>query len=606
MIFIYIIAFKILSIVVLLLISVAYFIIEKRKRICITLIRRGLNFIKLLQPLADSLKLFIKKIILLNNVSINMFLLKSVLAFILTTILIGWAVIVFSLKNNYWDAWNTIFIGTQLLTNFDKCWIDYCFDSSRFNKDAWSVREKEFECMLPPELLYTFQVKLPYKHSEVQKYLKLWEGQIWEPGDNLPLIKAQLVLIKKRPNGQTYEWKSWIVRITAFSDIGLFYRNELKNIKDGAIVKAAFRLHIVVMANIERLENLKKEFDSQVLWHTDTDSDNYQYYKQLYASDTRYENLLQNCIKLKQYKNDNAPYIKINRVRSIIRHYINKVQLDPRLTNLSLDELESIQDAINRDDQNNPFVKKINGYLNLMYKDSRYLQFLEKCIKLKKCLTAKAKNRNRNAIQYYVNAGLDKNLKNLTLPELNVLQKRAKENKAELLKSSKKPLQNLDHYLNLVRKDSKKYEKFVSKCIIYKECCLNESLRKEKNAARVSARYYIKKGLDADLLQLSLEELKILQKGVKENKAELLKFSKKPLQNLDHYLNLARKDPRKYKKFVSKCIIYKECCLNQSSRKEKNAARVSARYYIKRGLDADLLQLSLEKLKILESKLSKL
>ena len=97
MIFIFITIFKILSIVVPLLISVAYFIVAERKIMGAIQRRRGPNvigFIGLLQPLADGLKLFAKEMILPSNANINIFLLAPALSFILS--LIGWAVIPFS------------------------------------------------------------------------------------------------------------------------------------------------------------------------------------------------------------------------------------------------------------------------------------------------------------------------------------------------------------------------------------------------------------------------------------------------------------------------------------------------------------------------------
>ena len=85
---------KILSIVVPLLISVAYFTIAERKLMGSIQRRRGPNvigFLGLLQPLADGLKLFVKETILPSNSNIYLFILAPLLTFILS--LIGWAVI---------------------------------------------------------------------------------------------------------------------------------------------------------------------------------------------------------------------------------------------------------------------------------------------------------------------------------------------------------------------------------------------------------------------------------------------------------------------------------------------------------------------------------
>ena len=85
---------KILSIVVPLLISVAYFTIAERKLMGSIQRRRGPNvigFLGLLQPLADGLKLFVKETIFPSNSNIYIFILAPLLTFILS--LIGWAVI---------------------------------------------------------------------------------------------------------------------------------------------------------------------------------------------------------------------------------------------------------------------------------------------------------------------------------------------------------------------------------------------------------------------------------------------------------------------------------------------------------------------------------
>ena len=94
MIFTIIIILKILSIVVPLLISVAYFTIAERKIMGAIQRRRGPNvvgFIGLLQPLSDGLKLFVKETTLPTNADTGIFLFAPALAFILS--LMGWAVI---------------------------------------------------------------------------------------------------------------------------------------------------------------------------------------------------------------------------------------------------------------------------------------------------------------------------------------------------------------------------------------------------------------------------------------------------------------------------------------------------------------------------------
>ena len=85
---------KILSIVVPLLISVAYFTIAERKFMGSIQRRRGPNvigFLGLLQPLADGLKLFVKETIFPSNSNVYLFILAPILTFILS--LIGWSVI---------------------------------------------------------------------------------------------------------------------------------------------------------------------------------------------------------------------------------------------------------------------------------------------------------------------------------------------------------------------------------------------------------------------------------------------------------------------------------------------------------------------------------
>jgi NADH-quinone oxidoreductase subunit H len=85
---------KILSIVILVLLAVAYFTIAERKIMGAIQRRRGPNvvgYIGLLQPLADGLKLFVKETTIPSNANKGIFLLAPALTFILS--LMGWAVI---------------------------------------------------------------------------------------------------------------------------------------------------------------------------------------------------------------------------------------------------------------------------------------------------------------------------------------------------------------------------------------------------------------------------------------------------------------------------------------------------------------------------------
>jgi NADH-quinone oxidoreductase subunit H len=95
--FVLITTLKILSLVIPLLISVAYFTIAERKIMGAIQRRRGPNvvgFSGLLQPLADGLKLFVKETTLPTNANKGLFLLAPSLAFVLS--LIGWSVIPFT------------------------------------------------------------------------------------------------------------------------------------------------------------------------------------------------------------------------------------------------------------------------------------------------------------------------------------------------------------------------------------------------------------------------------------------------------------------------------------------------------------------------------
>jgi len=90
---------KILSIIIPLLISVAFFTLVERKIMGAIQRRRGPNvigFLGLLQALADGLKLFVKETTLPTTSNIKIFLLAPILTFILS--LIGWAVVPFAHK----------------------------------------------------------------------------------------------------------------------------------------------------------------------------------------------------------------------------------------------------------------------------------------------------------------------------------------------------------------------------------------------------------------------------------------------------------------------------------------------------------------------------
>lgn len=85
---------KSLSIIIPLLISVAYFTIAERKIMGIIQRRKGPNvigFIGLLQPLADGLKLFTKETVLPSDSNTILFLMAPLLTFMLS--LMGWCVV---------------------------------------------------------------------------------------------------------------------------------------------------------------------------------------------------------------------------------------------------------------------------------------------------------------------------------------------------------------------------------------------------------------------------------------------------------------------------------------------------------------------------------
>merc|ERR1712038_978133 len=91
--FIYILI-KLITIVIPLLVSVAYLTILERKIMGSIQRRRGPNvigYLGLLQPLADGLKLFVKETILPSNSNLFLFILAPLLTFVLS--LIGWSVI---------------------------------------------------------------------------------------------------------------------------------------------------------------------------------------------------------------------------------------------------------------------------------------------------------------------------------------------------------------------------------------------------------------------------------------------------------------------------------------------------------------------------------
>nr|YP_009672630.1 NADH dehydrogenase subunit 1 [Dictyopteris divaricata]QDB64115.1 NADH dehydrogenase subunit 1 [Dictyopteris divaricata] len=87
---------NILSLVVPLLIAVAYFTLAERKIMASIQRRRGPNvigYMGLLQPLADGLKLFVKETILPTNANTFLFVFAPIITFVLS--LISWAVIPF-------------------------------------------------------------------------------------------------------------------------------------------------------------------------------------------------------------------------------------------------------------------------------------------------------------------------------------------------------------------------------------------------------------------------------------------------------------------------------------------------------------------------------
>jgi NADH-quinone oxidoreductase subunit H len=97
MLFLLITILKILSVIVPLLIAVAYFTIAERKIMGSIQRRRGPNvvgYIGLTQPFADGLKLFVKETTLPTSAYTGIFLLAPTLSFLLS--LVGWSIIPFS------------------------------------------------------------------------------------------------------------------------------------------------------------------------------------------------------------------------------------------------------------------------------------------------------------------------------------------------------------------------------------------------------------------------------------------------------------------------------------------------------------------------------
>lgn len=95
-----IIIFKIISIVIPLLIAIAYFTLVERKILSAVQRRKGPNvigYLGLLQPLSDGLKLFTKETIIPSNSNLVLFITAPIITFVLS--LMGWAVIPFTLNS---------------------------------------------------------------------------------------------------------------------------------------------------------------------------------------------------------------------------------------------------------------------------------------------------------------------------------------------------------------------------------------------------------------------------------------------------------------------------------------------------------------------------
>ncbi len=100
----FIILIKILSIILPLLIAVAYFTLVERKVLGAIQRRRGPNVVGaygLLQPLADGFKLLVKETILPSNSNKFIFILSPIITFVIS--LMGWAVIPFNKFSLYAD-----------------------------------------------------------------------------------------------------------------------------------------------------------------------------------------------------------------------------------------------------------------------------------------------------------------------------------------------------------------------------------------------------------------------------------------------------------------------------------------------------------------------
>jgi NADH-quinone oxidoreductase subunit H len=85
---------KLLTLIIPLLIAVAYFTLAERKIMSSIQRRKGPNVVGvfgLLQPLADGLKLFVKETVLPSNCDVVLFILAPILTFFLS--LLGWAII---------------------------------------------------------------------------------------------------------------------------------------------------------------------------------------------------------------------------------------------------------------------------------------------------------------------------------------------------------------------------------------------------------------------------------------------------------------------------------------------------------------------------------